>query len=196
VSATPKLREEWLLELAAKITPRIEEAAQRSMPAYRISCGFPGTGALSTKRRRIGECWSKVVSKDGVTELFISPVLVDIVDVGSTVAHELVHCIDEVKHGHKGPFVKISRAIGLEGKPTSDHAGEELKKFLREIAEKVGPYPHGGMVINKLRKVQTTRMIKCECGDCGYIARTTRQWLEEVGAPLCPCNQEAMEVAA
>ena len=37
-----------------------------------------------------------------------------------------------------------------------------------------------------------TRMLKCECGDCGYVARVSRRWLCETGPPICPCNRETM----
>lgn len=30
-----------------------------------------------------------------------------------------------------------------------------------------------------------SRLLKVECATCGYVARTTRKWLDEVGAPLC-----------
>lgn len=30
------------------------------------------------------------------------------------------------------------------------------------------------------------------CESCGYVARTTRKWLADIGAPLCPCNAEPM----
>ena len=42
---------------------------------------------------------------------------------------------------------------------------------------------------------QSTRMVKVVCAGCGYTARTTRKWLDEAGAPICPCNQEPMEAA-
>src|SRR3546814_18282994 len=35
-------------------------------------------------------------------------------------------------------------------------------------------------------KKQKTRMLKCECAECGYTVRTARKWLEQAGAPLCP----------
>jgi hypothetical protein len=31
-------------------------------------------------------------------------------------------------------------------------------------------------------------MIKCECETCGYIVRTARRWIEEMGAPHCPAH--------
>ena len=42
---------------------------------------------------------------------------------------------------------------------------------------------------------QSTRLIKCECAECGYTMRTTTKWIETLGAPLCPCNEQQMEVA-
>lgn len=30
-----------------------------------------------------------------------------------------------------------------------------------------------------------SRLVKVECGECGYIARVTRKWLDEAGAPRC-----------
>ena len=39
-----------------------------------------------------------------------------------------------------------------------------------------------------------TRLIKTQCGHCGYIARVTRRWIADVGAPLCPCKGEPMEL--
>jgi hypothetical protein len=40
---------------------------------------------------------------------------------------------------------------------------------------------------------QTTRLIKCECAECGYLARVTRLWLDTKGAPQCP-EHGVMEV--
>jgi len=35
-------------------------------------------------------------------------------------------------------------------------------------------------------------MLKVVCGSCGYVARTTRMWLELQGTPICPCNSVPM----
>jgi hypothetical protein len=40
-----------------------------------------------------------------------------------------------------------------------------------------------------------TRLLKAICGDCAYTVRVTRRWLDELGAPLCPCNREPLECA-
>ena len=42
-------------------------------------------------------------------------------------------------------------------------------------------------------KKQSTRLLKCECPTCGYIARVAWKWLEDKGAPHCPEHGE-MEV--
>ena len=55
------------------------------------------------------------------------------------------------------------------------------------------PYPHSKLNVTLETKPQTTRMIKCECATCGFVVRTTRKWLDEVGAPHCP-NDGEMEV--
>lgn len=34
-------------------------------------------------------------------------------------------------------------------------------------------------------KKQATRLLKYECETCGYMVKTARKWLEEVGAPVC-----------
>lgn len=57
-------------------------------------------------------------------------------------------------------------------------------------------YPHAELNAGKSgEKKQGTRLIKCECSACGYVCRTTSKWLEEIGAPLCPCSGERMGVA-
>ena len=43
------------------------------------------------------------------------------------------------------------------------------------------------------KRKQSTRMLKCQCGFCGYTIRTTRTWLDEHGPPLCPCVSKPME---
>ena len=57
-----------------------------------------------------------------------------------------------------------------------------------------GDYPHGAL--NSLpdgTKKQSTRLVKVLCPGCGYTLRTTRKWLDERGAPICPCNLKPME---
>lgn len=175
-----KHRESWLDAATSLLRPLFKAAGIYPHP-LRVSCGWPGGGT----RSRIGECWSQTCSAKGATEIFISPVVAKPVDVLDILVHELVHAIVGVEHGHKGPFRKLAIAVGLTGKMTATVASPELKKQLKSIAKKLGPYPHSELSRSD-RKKQTTRMIKCECGKCGYVCRTTRTWLDLLGPPICP----------
>lgn len=190
-------REEWLVAAVAKLTPLFEEIGE-TVPAVRVSVGWPGGNGR--KNSVIGQCWATGQSADKVSEIFISPVLDEDVRVLDVLAHELVHAIDDCQSGHKGRFAKIAKGLGLTGKMTATVAGEELKLKLEAIAAELGAYPHaalaGGAGAEGPKK-QGTRMIKAECADgSGYKVRLTRQWIEEVGAPICPCHREEMLVDA
>jgi hypothetical protein len=34
-------------------------------------------------------------------------------------------------------------------------------------------------------RTQASRHLKCACPVCGYLVRTARKWLDQVGPPLC-----------
>lgn len=184
-------REAWLTSAIEALQPLFIETGI-DLPPVRVSCGFPKGSA----RKIIGQCWPSKASADGQPQLFISPTLSDASQVLAVLVHELVHAADDCKSGHKGAFTRSARSLGLEGKMTATVAGAALATQLAAIACTLGGYPHsvinldGGTV-----KKQTTRMLKVECGECGYTVRTTAKWLE-VGVPLCPCNQMPMEAAA
>jgi hypothetical protein len=180
-------REQWLNQAVAALRPNLK----RELPEkLRISCSWPSRSGLAKSKRRIGECWSPEASSDGTTEIFISPYLGDPLapcGVLATLVHELVHAAVglEAKHGKK--FRECAKAVGLEGKMTATSAGAELLEVFAGILEEMPPYPHATLDSMKSpTKKQTTRMIKCECLQCGYVARTTKKWLDEAGAPHCP----------
>ncbi|QNO12704.1 SprT-like protease [Arthrobacter phage Snek] len=188
-------REEWLVAAVEALAPLFAERADETLPAVRVSVGWPGGNGR--KNSVIGQCWSTKVAADSVSQLFISPVLDDAVRVLDVLAHELIHAIDDCVSGHKGRFAKIAKAIGLTGKMTATVAGEELEAELRKIADELGAYPHAALVNPGAGaegpKKQSTRMLKVECAEgSGYKVRMTRQWLDEFGAPSCPCHGEVM----
>jgi hypothetical protein len=92
-----------------------------------------------------------------------------------------------------GRFAKVAKAFGLEGKMTATVAGAELTERLNALVEQLGEYPHA--LLKESGKKQSTRMIKCECYSCGYIARTSSKWIEQAGAPICPCGYGQMDIA-
>lgn len=182
-----KSREEWLNELTESVREMFI-AVDAPLPAkIRASCGFPSKGALAKKAKRIGEAWSSDCSDDQHFETFVSPMLADAVQVAETQVHELCHCAAGLKCGHKKPFTTIAKAMGLEGKMTATHAGDDLKKKLESIIETLGPYPHAKLFYSSSPKKQSTRMNLIKCPECGYQVRTTKKWME-VGMPTCPCG--------
>lgn len=189
----PTTREGWLGALVDALRPTFAELGNPLPERIRVSCGWPSKSALSAKARRIGEAWSARCSADGTCETFLSPVLADPVEVGAVLVHELVHHAVGVEHGHKGPFARCAKAVGLVGPMRSTSAGPQLQERLHALAEGIGPYPHGAISAVDGRKKQTTRMLKVTCRDCGCIVRMTRQWLDEAGAPTCACGSEMRE---
>jgi hypothetical protein len=209
-------REAWLQAAASKLwemmveklTPLADKgkipAIETELPFIYVSVGFPGGGS---PRKRIGECWHTSASSDEKNHVFVSPVLADVVDVLATELHELVHVWNNGKDGHKGPFTKAIRALGLEGKPTATVAGEALTETLTELAKELGEFEHAGLRLGGVTiKKQTTRMLKLSCpvGDCDeegntYVKRTTRKWLDLMSSrgvwETCPFHDEEMDLA-
>jgi len=180
-------REAWLTKCIELLRPDFRENGAPLPKKIRASCSWPSKSALAQKKRRIGEAWSSKQSADGTFEVFISPFLKDPIEVGATLVHELVHCAVGLDQQHNRHFGALARRLGLEGKLTATVAGKELKTRLRGVVKEIGKYPHAELKHSNAPKKQSTRMLKLECGDCGYTVRTTRKWIE-VGLPVCPCG--------
>jgi len=172
-------REEWLMAATELVAPLFDGVAERN--PVRVSVGFPaGRGSLRTT---IGQC--HYMSEDGIPQLFIHPKLTDPIKVLDVLVHELCHAYLPVGSGHGKEFGKVARAVGLEGKLTATDAGEDLRTDLEQIVEVLGEYPHAGLDAASIKK-QGTRMIKCECQDCGFVYRTTAKWLDAASGLRCP----------
>ncbi len=191
----PRCRESWLRECAQELVSDFLRIGLRlELDAIRISCGFPSRNALGRTRRVVGQCFPPRVSETGLTEIFINPTESD----SLRVADILIHAVIGVECGHRGAFRQAALSIGLEGPMTATIAGESLKKRLNDLIDQLGPYPHGALFPaenpisrslpgSHLPKKQTTRMIKLQCQNCGYVVRTSRRWIE-VGLPVCHCG--------
>lgn len=194
-----KTREEWLNAMTAALRPKFKENGTPIPAKVHISCAWPASAATARKNRRIGECWPASASEGGYYEIFISPTLSDPVEVGGVLVHELLHSALESKYPDKhvshGPiFAKAMAGLGLTGKPTATGESAELKRELKAMARKLGKYPHAALKVTTRGKVQTTRLLKAACPECGYTIRVTAKWVE-VGLPTCPCGEQ-IEAAA
>lgn len=178
------------------IAKELFKPAGYTVPVVKVSCGWPSARALGQGKWRAGECWRKEASEDGVAQIFMSPRLK--VPEGrdgvlAILVHEVVHAVVDIS-GHGKVFRKCALAVGLEGKMTATVASDDLCKKIKAWAKTLGKYPHA-MLKPGCRPVkkQTTRMVLCKCKECGYQCRTSRKWLADAGAPLCPCNEQPMK---
>ena len=189
-------REQWLTALAARLNTALFTPRDHPLPVnLRISVGFPSRGGASPTRRALGQCWQSTASDDGQFEVFISPTIGDGSRAGDVLVHELCHALLPEGTGHKRPFAKLAKKMGLEGKATATIAGDELRALLEGLIAELGPYPHAELRPMVKTKRQAARMHKVKCAKCGYTARVAKAWIEK-GTPLCPCSVEPMEADA
>ncbi len=184
-------REEWLnaaTELLREDFDRVNSPVSKKL---RVTCGWPSTGGRPGKKQVVGQAWPPSCSGDGTTEVFINPMLSDAIKVLDVLVHELVHAAVGCEEGHKGPFRVTAKAIGLIGKMTATTAGETLLVRLRVIEKELGKYPHAKLT-PLVGKTQSTRMLKLECKNCGWMARTSRKWMD-LGLPTCACGKKMEE---
>jgi hypothetical protein len=183
-------REAWLIDAINLFRSELFKQHGLKIPDVRVSMGLPHG---RNSKKIIGQCWNSKSSVDKKISIFITPTIDDSALILSTLAHELIHAHLDNKHGHKAPFKRIALTIGLEGKMTATTAGPELKAYIKKMISKFGDIPHARLNLNaRPSKKQTTRMIKMECEDCGYIVRTAFKHIQEKGAVICPCNSKSM----
>lgn len=188
-------RERWLLDALALMRPVFAGLDIQLPEKIRVSCSWPRGG----KRTAIGQAWQSKASSDGTTEIMVSPSIAEKRQVLATLVHELVHAHQDATGqdmDHGAGFGKTMRKVGLTGKPSKSVAAEggAWETLWAGIEDALSDYPHAPITPDDGEKKQATRMIKCSCEACGYVARTTQQWIDEPGPPICPCNHQPMTV--
>ena len=191
-SATTANREAWLNTITNRFIRPLFASKGYTIPTnVRLSCSL-ASGGIHTKKHQkrftLGECYSPTASGDNTIEIMIVPTLADSARVIDVLVHELCHATVGNKEGHNNVFGACARAVGLEGKLTSTHAGEWLKALISQWIESEGEYPHAKLSTG-YRK-QTTRMHKCDC-PCGYTMRISSKWLK-LATPRCPLGHGDM----
>ena len=180
-------REAWLEAAVRQLAPIFAKAGY-TIPSCRVSCGFASTGVRSG---HIGQCWSKRSSKDGINQIFISPALEGSVEVLDTLFHELVHAVDDCQHKHGKEFKKIAIKLGMVGPMRSAGAGPVLKEKLKELAGRLGPYPHASLSVPKKVAARSPRP-RAKCMKCGFMVPMLKDFLH-YGPPICPKDRIEME---
>lgn len=185
-------RQAWLEAGVKALRPMFEKAGKPVPQSLRVSMGWSTSG-----KRALGSCYRESASEDAHREIFISPVMNQSSRILGTLAHELCHAAlpDGVAHGKE--FIHLGHGIGLVGKPTNlGEGGPAFQWFIDTFVKNNGDYPSGAILDTGKGRAgkQKTAMLKMECLDCGYICRTTAKWIEDIGAPICPCNNQPMEL--
>jgi hypothetical protein len=180
-------RESWLLAAIDLLRPVFLSKNHVIPTDVMVSCGFASTG---TRSHHIGQCWSKRSSTNGQNQIFISPALHEPVEVLDTLVHELVHAVDDCEHKHGKEFKKIALSLGMNGPMRSAGAGPELKEKLKDLAQKLGTYPHGKLQVAHRKAVSRARA-RAKCPECGFQVPMYRKFLA-YGPPLCPKDKIEM----
>jgi hypothetical protein len=151
--------------------------------------------------------WSPEKKKSALHEINMSAEHLRDHNMGELLLHELAHAENDHQgikdcagRRHNKKFKVMAERLGLKvekGPASLGFAFTDLDapakqfldgiKFKREIFElcRLSAEPKGGK--------PGSRLLKCECPECGYVVRTTAKWLA-VGTPTCPCGKE-MEAA-
>src|SRR5215471_10741944 len=176
-------RQRWLEAAVEALRAKFADAGYATPQKIRVSIGWPKRAASCGA---IGECWATEASSDRHNELFVSPELTEGARILDVLAHEMVHATVGTAAGHRKPFKQCALKIGLVGPMRSTTAGPEFSAWAEALFKRIGPYPAGFLTYTPR---QSTRMLKCECPTCGYVARVSHKWLALSGPPICPSDK-------
>ena len=187
-------RESWLDSALENMRPWFDNYGFPLPEKIMVSCGWPQH--RGGKARAIGQCFDPVWTHDGTAHIFICPTLDTGIGVLAVLLHELCHAAVGVTAGHSGPFVRIIRLLGLEGKATHTvcRTGTPLYADLVGLEAVLGDYPHSPM---KKQKMAPTRppgggWVKFRSTVLGdrYILRVSPKSLADFGEPTDPFGYE------
>lgn len=190
-------REGWLVAAMQLLDQKFFHANGYTLPdKLSISCGFP-----RGSKKAIGQCWDPKVTKDGTVHMFICPTIGDGMRVLDITLHEMIHASVGLKCKHRGPFKKMAKEFGLEGKMTATFvtAGTELHAKLASIFTELGDYPHSALVSKTMgggdegdedgedKPKRKVTLISSQNPDFKLVIR--RSVIEEYGMPKDPWGE-------
>lgn len=184
-------REAWLQAGALRIAEHIRATSGLTVPTtLRIGVGWPAKGKRSNT---MGECWAMTATDDGVNEIVMRTTVREPVELLAVLTHECIHAALNCEDKHGGRFKKAHAAAGFEGSAKTHTTGQALRGTLDLLAAELGEYPGArGLkdgADSSAGKKQTTRMLKVECDTCGFVFRTTAQWIDAAESDMqCPAR--------
>lgn len=184
-------REAWLRAAYALIR---KELLPKAPAVVAISWSFPSKGGTKASRRTIGECHYKggsAVQVEGDRVILISPTLQQPFALLETLVHEMVHAALPMGSGHRAPFSRLAKSIGLVKPWTATTAGPELKAKIEGWLKRLPAWPGGFLQIVPTQK---NRQLKASCScERPRILRGSRKMFEE-GPILCGLCEEPFEL--
>lgn len=155
------------------------------LPVFEVRTGFPSAGQRSPN---ITDAWAQ--DEGGSYVIFVRPDRSDAIEVAAALAFQLCRIAVGERDSHGYLFRHLAISVGLKGTRTESPPGTLFKELVKPVLKAAGPLPSPEISpTDKDKKTsQTTRMIKVSCSECGYVARVSRKWLEEVGPPHCPLH--------
>ena len=178
-----EFREQYLYEAAKLMNEKLFKPVGVELPEdIEFSASFPARAALPSSNggsHTVGVCYPREMSQDKHILVHVSPLIGDELEALAILAHELCHASDNCSSGHRNHFRKTALGIGLEGKMTSTHAGDQLIAKLKEIVDVLGEYPQVSLAVQK--RVSGTRNLLIECVNpqCGLKMRTSKKQIDE-----------------
>ena len=187
ISPPSLTREVWLQQAAIRLANDLFKPLGYEVPKVQVSIGFASGGLRSNA---IGQCWPRSRADDNLNHIFVAPSL-NAYDTIDTLAHELIHAVDNCEHKHGKEFKKIALALGMKGPMRGASAGPVLKVRLEQILADLPPYPHGKLnAIHHRNSVSKPPKARCEI--CGYKVTVPKRFLH-LGAPICPADRVQMK---
>ena len=183
-------RETWLNMMIDKAVPMFDNAGFKISDIrsrLKVSCSMMIGQRKSSKFGAIGMHLPTEWNKEKNHEMLISPTLDNGVQVVGVLIHEMCHAIQRHMYGntvgaHGKEFRQIATSVLLTGKMTATTESPELKIIIENWITEIGKYPHSEIKLSG-RKKQSTRMLKLECEQCGFIARCSNGAINNYGLP-------------
>lgn len=134
--------EAWFDEAVRRLRPAFAEAGHPT-PPVRVSAGFADAGFKPGRRNNVVSiCYPRWMSADGVNQVFVAPACTDPQELLRLLTHELVHAVDDCRHGHGAPFRRIAEAVGLDARgPQGAARSRALRERWEEIEVALGRFP-------------------------------------------------------
>ena len=191
-----KTREEYLQRAYSLLNEIAFKPNGQECPKVNISCSWV-VGTRASNKKTLGQCAPRSHSDAGINEIRIVPTVDDSFSAIDTLAHEMVHAVDDCQSGHGSAFRKICLAVGLDGNTQMRYAdaGEKLGKTIKNIIATIGEYPHAKVDVSNVKK-QNVRNLKVACNCCDFSFRTSKKNVNNMIHNHClACDDGELELA-